>query len=91
MLSATVGCVVTFELALRNLVSPHADTRVSVVGKSRGTLVATRLSIPTIPERVALDFIGEDSVKPGTVGGADGGLYDNVLIIIFFFTCSQLI
>lgn len=60
--------------ALGHLVGPHADACLTVVGESGGALVARGLSVPAVPEDVALGLIGKDSVQAGAVGGADWGL-----------------
>lgn len=48
--------------ALRNLVSPHAHTGFSVVGKSGAALVARSFTVPAVPEHIALSFIREDAI-----------------------------
>lgn len=74
--------VLTFDLALWDLVSPHADTGVPVVGQAGGALVAARLSVPTIPEGVTLDLVREDTVQSGAVGCADGGFCATITAVI---------
>lgn len=61
----------TFNLALGDLVGPHADPGLSVVGETGRALVSTSLSVPTVPEGVALHLIREDSVESWAVGCAD--------------------
>lgn len=63
--------LLTLVTALGNLVGPHAHTGFTVVGKSGGALVAGGLSVPAVPEHIALGVIGEDSVQAGAVGGAN--------------------
>lgn len=63
-----------FVFALRNLISPHADAGLSVVGKSGAALIAGGFSVPAVPENVALVFIREDAVQSRTVRSGDWGL-----------------
>lgn len=57
-------CVIvfTFNFAFGYLVSPHANSGFTVISQTRRTLIPASLSSPTIPERVALDIVWEDSV-----------------------------
>lgn len=61
----------TFFLALGNLVSPGADTRVTVVSQTGRALVAARLAVPAAPEDVALGVVGEDTVQTRAVRSAN--------------------
>jgi len=49
------------------LIGPHAHSGFAVVGQTWRTLILAGLSSPTVPEGIALDVIGEDSVQPWTV------------------------
>lgn len=62
----------TFISAFGHLVGPHAHPGFTIVGQSRATLVTRGLAIPTVPEDIALLFVGEDAVQTGTVRRADG-------------------
>jgi hypothetical protein len=64
----------TLDLALRDLIGPHADARFPVVSETGRALVAAGFTVPAVPEDVALDLVGEDSVETGAMFGADGGL-----------------
>lgn len=68
-LNAYPKLTVTF--TLWHLVGPHADTGFAVVGETGGTLVPGGLSVPAVPEDVALGVVGEDAVEAFTVWGAD--------------------
>lgn len=68
---ATEPLPLAFVSAFWHLVSPHADARLAVVGQSGGALVAARLSVPAVPESVALVLVGEDAVQPGAVRSRD--------------------
>jgi hypothetical protein len=67
----------TLDLALRDLIGPHADARFPVVSETGRALVAAGFTVPAVPEGVALDVVGEDSVEAGAVFGADGGLCES--------------
>jgi len=62
------------DFAFRYLISPHAHTSLTVVGKARSTGVLVRVSVPTAPEDVAKLLIGEDTIQSWAVGAADWGL-----------------
>ena len=64
----------TFDLALRDLISPHAHASLSVVSESGTALVLGGFSVPAVPESVALLLVGENTVQPRTVGRAYGRL-----------------
>jgi len=71
----------TLVLALRDLVSPHADASFSVVGEAGRALVAAGFTVPAVPEDVALGLVGEDAVETRAVFCADGGLCKHVRFI----------
>lgn len=67
-----MGEIDTFVSAFGHLVGPHAHPGLTIVGQSGATLVARGLAVPTVPEDVALLFVGEDAVQAGAVRRADG-------------------
>lgn len=59
--------LLTFDFTFGHLVGPHAHSGLAVVSQTRRTLVSAGLTSPTVPEGIALDVIGEDSVRSRTV------------------------
>lgn len=63
--------LITLISAFWHLVSPHADTRFTVVGKSRAALVFRCFAVPAIPEGVAFFIISEYTIETLTMGCGD--------------------
>jgi hypothetical protein len=60
-----------FVLAFWDLIGPHADAGLAVVGQSGGALVPGGFTVPTVPEDVAFALVGEDAVQALAVSGGD--------------------
>jgi len=62
------GTLIFFDVAAFDLIGPHADPGVGIIGQTGGTGVTIGLSIPTGPEDVTLLFICENSIQAWAIG-----------------------